>query len=427
MVHRKASILLIVFSLIGGLIGFAVGEAVLSKWEGSMPNWLLMGVYFGQLALFVGLMCLIAEHVSPVLNGKGWRLRYAKDGWKLLVPGTLLLLFVAGGIGQFLYGLYFGKHKPPQNILLSIDVSESMAEKDPDRESFRAAKDLVRNMERGKRVAVMTFNDRAELVQPLAPVDNAAAKDAVIAKLDEYGQPSGGTNIAAALAKAMEQIEAVQAEARGSMVILISDGYSDVNLNSALMSYRNNDIAVNTVGVNALDRQGNELLQRIAADTGGTYHSVEDIQHLSAVFDKIYKANQGWHLVGERTGSAVNSLFYAVWRILFVMLLGLLMGLSLGIVFDNRFLARSFSVGGAIAGLLAGFILEEGLKGGALPAETVRASADIVLAVVLAISTLLVPFRENRTDEAGQGLYKRSRSGSGTAFGENGPTGRKFR
>ncbi|TMV45810.1 VWA domain-containing protein [Paenibacillus mesophilus] len=426
MYQRKVNLLLIVFSVIGGVIGFAAGEALLYSWEGRIPNWLLMGAYFGQLALFVGLMCLIAEQISPELNGKGWRLRYAKDGWKLLVPATLLLLLIAGGVLQFVYGLYFGKHQPPHNILVSIDVSESMAETDPGRESFRAAKQLVQNMEPDKRVAVMTFNDQANLLQPLTPVDNQAAKDAVTAKLDSFGRPTGGTNIGAALAKAMEQIEAAQAEARGSMVILISDGYSEVDLNSSLMPYTSKDIAVNTVGVNAQDRQGNELLKRIASRTGGTYHSVEDVQNLSAVFEKIYKANQGWHLVGERTGSAVNSLYYAVLRIVCMTLIGLLMGLSLGIVFDNRYLARSFSIGGAIAGLAAGFILEEGLKGGFLPGGTVRGAADIVLAVVLSLSTLIFAYKESRTDDAGQGLYKRSRNGSGRTFGQNGPTNRKF-
>lgn len=418
--------MLIVFSLLGGAAGFAVGEAILAQWEGRMANWLLSGVYFGQLALLVGLMCLVAEQLSPALNGKGWRLRYAKDGWKLLVPSTLLLLFVAGALFQFVYGLYFGKHKPPQNILVSIDVSESMVETDPDRESFRAAKDLVRSMDPGKRVAIMTFNDRATLLQPLVPVDNPAAKEAVAAKLDGAEAPSGGTNIAEALAKAMEQLEAAQAGGRGSMVILISDGHSDVHLDRALMPYRNNDIAINTVGVNPEDVPGNGLLKRIAADTGGTYQSVGDVASLSEVFEKIYKANQGWHLAGERTGSAVNSLYYAVLRIVLITLVGVLMGLSLGIVFDNRYLARCFSVGGALAGLLAGFILEEGLKGGVFPAAHARATADMTLAVVLSLSTLILPFREAGGDDARPGLYRRSR-GAGRGSGERGSSGAKFR
>lgn len=427
MYQRKLNLLLVVFSLIGGLIGFAVGEAVISAWEGQLPNWLLTGVYFGQLALFIGLMCLLAEMISPELNGKGWRLRYAKDGWKWLVPATLLLLFAAAAILQLVYGLYFGKHQPPQNIILSIDVSESMRETDPNRESFRAAKELVQNMEADKHVAVMTFNAQANIVQPMTPVADQAAKDAVTSKLDSLGAPTGGTNIGAALAKAIEQIESVQADMRHSMVILISDGYSEVDLDNALKPYMDKGIAVNTVGVNKQDRQGNELLRRIASKTGGTYHSVGDLQRLSAVFEKIYKANQGWHLVGERTGSAADSIYYAALRIVFITIIGTLIGLALGIIFDNRFLARSFSVGGAIAGLLAGFILEQGLKLGAVPPGTIRAAADVVLAVVLSLSTLLVSYKETKTGDAGQPFYRSGSGVPGRSFGQNEPTNRTFR
>lgn len=432
MYQRKANALLIALSAIGGLAGFVCGETVLAAWEDRMPNALLMGVYFGQLALFVGLMCLVAELISPALNGKGWRLRYAKDGWKLLVPATLLLLFVGGTAVQLLYGLYIGRHRPPQNIVVAIDVSESMSTTDPNRESFRAAKELVQSLDGGKRIALLTFNNEAGLLQPLAAVSDRAAKDAITAKLDGFGPPSGGTNIEAALAESMKQIESAGTNARASMVILISDGYSDVDLNRALSPYTDKGVAVNTVGVNAQnpqDRQGNELLRQIAQATGGAYQSVEDVRLLSEVFDQIYRANQGWHLVGERTGAAADSAYYAAVRVLGLIVVGLLMGLSLGILFDNRFLARSFSVGGAIAGLLAGLIVEQGFKVDAFDPPAIRAAADVVLAVVLSVSTLLVPFKENRSAEAGTGLYRRSRDSDGSAgegFGKRSSGSRKF-
>ncbi|MDF2722137.1 MAG: hypothetical protein K0Q59_1812 [Paenibacillus sp.] len=426
MYQRKINWLLVILSIVGGLIGFAVGEALLSAWEGHMPNWLLMGIYFGQLALFIGLMCLLAEMVAPELNGRGWRQRYAKDGWKWLVPATLVLLFAAGAILQLIYGLYFGKYQPPQQIVLAIDVSESMVQTDPNRESFRAAKELVQHMEADKQAAVMTFNGQANVVQPLTPLADQAAKDEVVAKLDGIGAPSGGTNIGAALAKAYEQIETVPAEQRRGAVILISDGYSEVDLNYALKPYTDNGIAVNTVGVNKQDQQGNELLRRIASRTGGSYHSVGDVQKLSAVFVKIYNANQGWHLVGERTGAAVDSVYYATLRIVALTIIGVLIGLSLGIMFDNRFLARSFSVGGALAGLLAGIILEQGLKLSEIPIGTVRSAADVVLAVVLSLSTLMIAYKETKTGDTGQSLYKRDLN-PGRTFGQNDATKRTFR
>ncbi|MBD2866449.1 vWA domain-containing protein [Paenibacillus oceani] len=429
MYQRKVNVLLLVCSLIGGLAGFAVGEVILAEWEGRIPNALLMGAYFGQLALWIGLMCLIAELVSPKLNGKGWRLRYAKDGWKLLVPATLVLLLVSGALLQLVYGLHLGGFKPAQNIVVAIDVSESMKETDPNRESFRAAKELVQTMKPSKRVGVLTFSDQAELLQPLTSVSSQAAKDTVIGKLDSYGPPIGGTNIEAALAMAMEQIEADQTDKRRSMVILISDGYSDVDLNRALHPYTSNQIIVNTVGVKSQDVQGNELLRNIALRTGGEYHSVDDVQKLTNVFEQIYRANQSWHLVGERTGPAAGSLLYALERIVIVAVIGLLIGLSLGIIFDNRFLARSFSAGGALAGLLAGLILEQGLQSGDFPFWAVRAAADLTLAAVLSLATLLIPFKESRgAEESGNGPFSRFRKNTATTFGQQqGNVNKRFR
>lgn len=66
MSQRKLSLLMIVCSLIGGAIGFVVGEVILSQLSAELPQWLLMGLYFGQFALFVGLMCLVAEMISLV-------------------------------------------------------------------------------------------------------------------------------------------------------------------------------------------------------------------------------------------------------------------------------------------------------------------------------------------------------------------------
>lgn len=99
--QRKINLLLLLFSLIGGFIGYAIGELMLAQWTGDMPRSVLMGLYFGVLAFFIGLGCFVAELVNPHLNGSSWRQRYTGLSWKLFVPATLVLLFVAGWGLQF--------------------------------------------------------------------------------------------------------------------------------------------------------------------------------------------------------------------------------------------------------------------------------------------------------------------------------------
>jgi len=406
--QRKISPLLVLFSLLGGIVGAVAGEALISWGEGTIPNVLLMGLYFGQLALWVALFCLLSEILSPELNGQGWRLRYARDGWKLLVPASLVLLFVAGMVLQLIYGLYFGKNQPPKDIVLAVDISESMIETDPNKESIAALKQLIQKMESDKRAAIVTFNETARLLQPFAPLSDQSMKDGVVSKLDSIGNPIGGTNIEAALATAMDQIDAVKNDNRKSMVILISDGYSSVDLEYALAPYRASDISINTVGMNAQEKEGNDLLRKIAGKTGGAFHLVDEVSNLSTVVNEIYRSTQSWHLMGERTGSAVDSLYYQILRILFVTLLGALIGLALGIVFDNRYLAKSFVIGGSVAGLIAGAILEFGFGDFSFSPFAYRAAADVALAVVLSLSTLVIAYKQSSSEDSG-GLYSRNR------------------
>lgn len=415
MAQRRYNLLLLIASIIGGILASYTGEIVLASGQGKIPNVLLIGIYFGQFALIVGFLCLIAELISPVVNGKNWRNRYAGAAWKWLFPGTFVLLFLVGFVFQFLYGLNIGNTKPPEDILMLMDVSESMKETDPNRQSIQAAKTLIEKMDAQKRAAVLIFNDRADIVQPLTGVDKQLAKDSMIQKLDSLGMPQGGTNIGIALETAMKHMEEANSEKRKSMLIVISDGYSEMNVATSLAPYKKNGVIINTVGMNAkLDPRGAELLQAIALETGGSYYNVNNAQDVSSVFEKIYYEQQDRHLVGERMGHTKDSVYYAVLRILFLIGIGACIGLSLGIVFDNRYLARSFFLGGLIAGLLAGGILEVGLGNPSISDYVSRFSANVVLAVVLTLSTVLIPIQNTNSTQEQNRFYKGRNSSTAT-------------
>lgn len=390
-----------------------------------VPNTLLMGLYFGQFAFWIGLFCLIAEISSPELNGRGWRMRYVGLAWKLLVPGTLLLLFVGGLLLQMAYGLNVGKEQPARNILIVMDVSESMAQTDPERESFRAAKDLVASMEPDKRVAVITFNEQASVLQPFVQLSDTAAKNEVIAKLDGYGKPAGQTDIAKALSRGVEEVKAVRGDGSKTMVILLSDGASKLD-SSVLTPFEEENIAVNTIGMKLSDWDGRALLKRIARETGGSFHRVDDVKDLSGVVSGIYQASQRWHLLESRPASTDGSPAYTALRILSITLLGGLLGLSLGIVFDNRYLVRSFALGGLIAGLLAGLVLETGMRGGAAFPWTYRLLADWILAGLLPLSTAVFAYKQGSSLDEGRSMGRTGRRPMDDSRSSN-SSGRKFR
>ncbi|TDF94081.1 vWA domain-containing protein [Paenibacillus piri] len=404
MKRRKWNGLLTIMSVVGGVIGFMIGELMLDRWEGTMHETVLMGLYFGQLALVTGLCCLLAEMISPRLNGRSWRLRYARDGWKLLVPATLLMLFAAGALAQLIYGLQLGNRDKPQDYVLLLDISESMTSTDPDKRSLKAAESLIRRMDDGKRVAVYTFNERPQQVYPLTSLKGDGAREQIAAKLKAVGEPIGSTNIGLALTEAMRHMEQQRLPNRRAAVILISDGFSEVDTAKVLEPYRQQRTQVHTVGIDSSEQEGVRLLQSIASETGGTFHDVKRVDGITAAFDEIYLNGQRWHLMNERAGAAASDGYHGVLRVALVLLLGSLLGLSLGIVFDNRYLAQSFAIGGAVAGLIAGILLETGLQGSAEPLLA-RGFADVTLAFVLSLSTLLVAVTD---PGAGPGTGRRS-------------------
>ncbi|WP_409344074.1 vWA domain-containing protein [Paenibacillus sp. MBLB4367] len=414
MLIRKVNGLMILFSLLGGGVGFGVGEFILAEYERSLPNVVLMAVYFGQLAFFVSLFCLLAELISPALNGKGWRRRYAGTSWKMLVPSSLVLLFAAGALFQFLYGLNVGSAKTPENILMAVDVSGSMDTNDPSRQSFQAATALIQKMSKKNQAAVIVFDDQASVLQPLTRLQSQAVKDEIVQKLNQFDRLGGGTNIAGALGEVRKQIEEDSVK-RKSLVILISDGYSEMNVSAVTEPFRSAHIPVHTIGV-ASDAGGEGLLREIAGQTGGSYYKVDETSQLTFVFDRIYEENQSRHLVGERTGTSQDSMLSAVLRVVLITGIGILFGLALGFLFDNRYLARNFSIGGAVAGLLAGLTLEWGISGWPEHSEWWRLLAALLLAVVVTVFSAVIPIKEGgETPRAmrGQSPIRRADSGFG--------------
>lgn len=394
--QRKINLLLVLFSIIGGAIGFAVGELILHYLLDSMPTFVVIGIYFGSLAFFIGLFCLIAEMIAPRLNGSSWRQRYAGMSWKLLVPVTLVMVFIVGLALEALYHINIGGAKPVKDIVLVIDNSGSMTETDPHQGRYDAAKRLIQKMDRDNQLAVLVFHDQVEVIQPFTPVNNQAAKDEITAKIDALQPTDGGTNIALSLEEAMKQIQAKGTNQRGTMVILLSDGFSDVDTNQVLGQYEQSQIAINTIGLSLVDPRGTDLLKNIAVRTGGQYYDVTKADDLSLVFQKIYDNLGNRTLVTDRSDNTKDNAYYMILRILALLLIGTAIGLSLGLVFDNRHLARSFMIGGSVAGLFAGLLLEFGLSGHPFTDGLTRFLAALLLAGVIGLFTWIIPIQEHQ-------------------------------
>ncbi|WP_411344803.1 vWA domain-containing protein [Paenibacillus sp. WLX1005] len=393
--QRKINWLLVLFSLIGGALGFIFSEWLLHAYLDRMPRILLMGLYFGIISLMIGIFCLLAEMISPVLNGASWRQRYADISWKLLVPATLVVMFVGGLASQALYQLDFNGARTVKDVVVVVDNSGSMLRTDPQNLRYQAVKDLVSSMDDGMRLGIIDFTDDAKVALPLTALDTSSRQQ-INTMIDSLAVNYGGTNFTAALNGAMQQITDQGQDDRGTVVIMLSDGYSELD-SSALQPYKDRNIVIDTIGLNLTDGGGQNLLTEIAGQTGGQYHGVAQATDLTQTFQQIYDTLDKRTLVTERSEPFNSNLYYQILHVVLIALIGALMGVGWGLMFDNRFLARSFGVGGGVGGLLAGLLLEWGIgkTDWSWTDAVIRFLAIMILALVFTLFTLVIPIGEN--------------------------------
>jgi uncharacterized protein YegL len=169
------------------------------------------------------------------------------------------------------------------DVALVIDASMSMIRSDPQRKRVAAAREFLNLAESGGRVGevgVVTFSNRAEV---RAPLTSLADKDKLIASLS--GVPSDGqTNMDDALAAAEEML--AEGKSGKKAIVFLTDGrneprrYQETHLELA-----RKNIEIYSVGLS--DRADYELLERMAADTGGkVFRAATDVD-LLAIYRRI--------------------------------------------------------------------------------------------------------------------------------------------
>jgi Ca-activated chloride channel family protein len=184
------------------------------------------------------------------------------------------------------------------DIMIVLDLSESMSAKDLRRNRLDAAQRTVRRFIAGKtdRIGLVVFAKRAMLQCPLT-VDMDAL-DRIVADLAIGNIDPMGTAIGDALGVAVASLR--RSEAKSKVVILLTDGDSNVvtemNPDEATAAAKAHDVRVFTVLMGrelppgaSDERYGTnpELLQRIAAETNGRYFHAGDTEALERGFAEV--------------------------------------------------------------------------------------------------------------------------------------------
>jgi Ca-activated chloride channel homolog len=230
----------------------------------------------------------------------------ARSGWRVRWRWALVVLRVAA-LSAFVVAL-----ARPQivrasvesvadgiDIALVLDTSGSMSERGfGGSAKIDAVKRVVRDFLgglRNDRVGIVIFSGEAIVLGP--PTLDYTASQKLVEPIDT-GTLSGGTAIGTGLASGINVLR--DSEAKSKVVILLTDGENnsgDITPLDAANMAKLLDVRVYTIGaitaaatadrdviVDSVDEQ---LMRKIAEDTGGHYYSVSDENSLAEVYREI--------------------------------------------------------------------------------------------------------------------------------------------
>lgn len=191
------------------------------------------------------------------------------------------------------------KHEPQRDILLALDLSQSMETRDfraPDG-TVEARVDAVRNVvsdfvakRSGDRLGLIVFGDAP---YPLAPftMDHALVRSMIDGLLPGIAGPR--TSLGDSLGLAIRMFEKVTVTEK--VLILLTDGNDTASRMPPLKAAeiaKDKNIVIHTIGIGDPAATGEEkldiaTLQKIAEDTGGRYFFGGNQQELSSIYSVL--------------------------------------------------------------------------------------------------------------------------------------------
>jgi Ca-activated chloride channel homolog len=224
-----------------------------------------------------------------------WRVVLRRPLLGTLFVTTLIALSIAAS--RPYQTLTVIEDKSRKNLMLVLDVSESMAIRD-----FKIQQHVTNRLEAVKgvvasfvkkrnqdRLGLVVFGSAAYLQIPLT-LDHDLVLE-ILAQL-QPGIAGNGTAIGDGLGLGVKRIEQIAGESRA--IILLTDGVNNsgkVNPVQAAKIARQLHIKVHTIGVGSiLERDFDEkTLKKIAHTTGGVYFNAKNSADLQKVYEEINK------------------------------------------------------------------------------------------------------------------------------------------
>lgn len=351
--QKRFHLSLLIHGLLGSALGALVGMLIYSvMYDSSDGNVVMVGLILAVISAFVLLACVVCELRNPRLT-MSRELDISRILLGLLVAAAA---FAAGCLCEFIYEWNSAFSAIEFNdFVFAIDDSGSMFDTDPQELRYSALEELLGTMDEKERAGLVRFSeivyDSVELKELDEEQRTRLSDDLSIS------QAEGGTDIYGALTAALDMHLNNAQPGRAPVVVLLSDGQSQVPLNKTVREFLDAGVAVSTVSLGP--GADEELLKNLAQSTGGQYFKVEKASDLAQTFRQVSTAVAYRCLFAPRPGPQRGNILYIVLRVLFLTLPGIFIGMFILMLLQNRLANRQLLVSGA-AGLLAGLVMEVG-------------------------------------------------------------------
>lgn len=203
----------------------------------------------------------------------------------------LLLAFAGIGASQ-------ASTPEKKDVRVLIDISGSMRQNDPENLRRPALRMLAGLLQPGTQSGVWTFARWVNNLVPVAEVD-AAWKKRTQALSKQIASPGQFTNIEEVLDKASADWEG-EPTTHARHLVLLTDGMVDISkqaaenarsrsriLDTLLPRLQAAGVRVHTIALS--ERADHDLMQRLAAETGGWYQQVAKAEELQRVFLRMFE------------------------------------------------------------------------------------------------------------------------------------------
>jgi Mg-chelatase subunit ChlD len=184
-----------------------------------------------------------------------------------------------------------------RDVLLVLDNSGSMRANDPARLAAPAVLEFIQGQPRDTRVGIVIFSTEAMLVMPLTPAEVAADGEAAAALQKHFNYRGRWTQIAAGVERGLYELRNEGRPEATRALVLMTDGIVDTgnaSKDAELHQWLREELAreatreqVRIFGVAFTERADFQLLQSLAATTGGEYFRVLQAEGIARAFRRI--------------------------------------------------------------------------------------------------------------------------------------------